>query len=77
MSEIRTKIEAMPLWMKVLLCIFSGGLFGGVYRFCSGTQQGMFVGFLWPVINGVLCGIPSLIDLITCCTNGKPTVITE
>ena len=40
MYEIRENLNSLAPWMKIVLCIFSGGLYGAVYRFCSGTKQG-------------------------------------
>lgn len=77
MSELRAKMDALPLWMKVILAIFVGPFYGGIYRFCSGTNQGIFVGLLWVVFSGALCGIPLIIDLITVITSGKPTVLVD
>lgn len=77
MYEIRENLNSLALWMKIVLCIFSGGLYGAVYRFCSGTKQGLFVGLIWPFVNAALCGVPSIIDIITVCTDGKPTLFTD
>ena len=74
--EIRKILDDLPLIIKVLLSIFVGFIYGGLYRIAPLNTKALIIGILW-IVTGGFFGIGWIIDLVCVILHGKPTVLVD
>ena len=76
MMELRKILDDLPMLVKVILAIFVGFLYGGLYRLASLTPKAIIIAVLWFVTGGFF-GIGWIVDLVCVVLHGKPTVLVD
>ena len=76
MLEIRKFLDELPKLVKVILAIFVGFLYGGVYRLASLTPTAIVIAVLW-FFTGGFFGIGWIVDLVCVILHDKPTVLVD
>ena len=76
MMEIRKILDDLPKLIKVILAIFVGFLYGGIYRLAPLTTKAIVIAVLW-IITGGFFGIGWIVDLVCVILHDKPTVLVD
>lgn len=76
MTEIRNLLDSLPKLIKVILAVFVGFLYGGLYRLAPLTPKAIVIAILW-VFTGGFFGIGWIIDLVCVILYDKPTVLVD
>ena len=71
---MRKTLDDLHIIIKLILVIFLGGLYGGIYRILGGTVKDIIIGLIW-IFTGGIFGIGWIIDVITVVLKGKPTLL--
>ena len=72
---MRQSLDNLHFIIKLILIIFLGGLYGGIYRIAGGGVKNIIIGLIW-IFTGGIFTIGWIIDLVTIILKGKPTILT-
>ena len=79
MNNIIAQFEALPLWAKVVLLIFVGGLISPIYRILRYLETKNTVTLIVAIVSLVtgLGGILAIIDIVTEVTDNRIKVLAD
>lgn len=78
MNNITAQIEALPLWAKLLIIFFTGGLFSAIYRILRYTETKNTTTLVVGIVSFLPIGIVvAIIDFITEITDNKVKIFAD